>query len=1742
VDGLVINDALIGVTNLAVVPASLAPGEVGMVTATYTITLADMDAGMISNQALATGMDPNGDDVTDMSDDDSNVEDDVTITPIPQTPALAIIKTGELQDENMDGFGQVGETIDYTFTITNTGTVTLTDITVTDLLVQVDGGPIASLAPGEMDNMTFTASYTLTQADVDAGGVSNQALATGTDPNGDDVTDMSDDDSNLEDDITITEVPQNPQVILEKMGLFNDTDMDGFAEVGETITYTFVVTNVGNVTLTDLVINDPLVAVIGGPIASLAVGESDNMTFTATYVLTDSDILNGEVINSATVSGNSPLGVIVTDISDDRDNPTNVDTEGDGDPDDPTVTPFVTINDILIACIGEINVTLDENCQAQLLPEMGLTGQFEDAPQIIIDVDGTGSDMINGCGEYSYTIRVLNLLGEEVLTCWGTVIAEDKTSPVAVATPEDVTLLCVDFENDANNVSTLDEQISRCYRVNAETGATILGSMSIALQERLLAGGLVPLVPTFTDGCAQELEVCVSDVVVFGEDPNCDDITLTRTFVATEISTCVSAAGEGNAPAVATYDITFERPTLADLSTEGIEAVVTYEQCGSANPTRADYPAPRANDFPSLLVGDRILRLGVGDAVCNIGVTYADGDAIATCPFTYKFVRTYTVIDLCDPTDVRTFTQVVKVGDTTEPVFTGPNVETNEAGDLVYGTNAGNVCAAYIRLDDVSALDNCSGASVSISAEIFPGGNVNGASIGAFTVVPGGTPELSSAIPAGRHLLRYTTTDECGNASIDDFFFVVEDRTPPVALCEDGLNISITGGASGGFAVLTPANIDNGSYDDCSDVSLSIARVNNSDLPISAYGSQIVLTCADIGTVRVGLRVEDALGNVNYCWLDVLVEDKLAPTCIAPANTTIACTDYNTSLPADIQDATDAQLDALFGAAAGVDNCGAIITQTISGDVNSCGVGSFVRTFVSTDAAGFTNVGACTQRIDVIGVHDYRLTFPTDESGDCAENPVYAGVFAEELGCDLITTTTDVDTLRTLDAGDECFKLRITYDVVNWCEYNSLGEPFIVTRDGSGVNNRQRQPRDIDNDELFVNVIPNNTDGTGDDQAFMTLFSDRVFSPNAPQRDREFAGYAGSNRRGFFRYTQYIKVYDEVAPEITFTELESCFAGNNEGCLATVSIAFTALDECSEATVNVELDANYLEANGFNPDNAAALGIGVSVENDGNGNYVVTATNVPVGEHALRVRASDGCGNFDVQLIEFCVTADLTPTPICVQTLTVVLMNDGDGGGTAAIWASDFIASPIEDCFGNEVTKYSLFRSSDAGGAGFVPSFNPPTTDGIADIDCADFETGTVSVRVYAFDDNGTTPDYCEVVVEVQDNMGWCDDEALGNVAGLIADQDNVALENASVTLTGAMEVTTSTDASGQYSFTGLPLGADYTVQPTYEAPVNLRNVKSSDLVAMIGEILGTTNFDSPYDFVAADVNRDQELNIFDVVNVSQVILGQRDIFESGQSWVFVEANATINVANPYAAVFPEVYNANDLAGTVTANFVAVEMGNPFGLSSRTALNVTTDDAQLEAGQTHTIVLDGTDLAAFQGTLELGAGLELIGVEYTGEGGINLNRAGEGLIAIALRDAATVSLEVRATTAVMLSDQLILSDAITVREGVGANGVGNGLDLAFTTSLAPAAAQNLLHQNTPNPVRGETVIRFELAQAGAATLTLRDVAGRVVLIRQLEASSGLNTVELTNLNVSGVLTYTLSAGEFTASKKMVVVK
>ena len=179
---------------------------------------------------------------------------------------------------------------------------------VTDPKVTVLGGPIGTLAVGASDSTTFTASYTIDQVDIDAGFVDNLAMVTGTDPGGDPVTDTDPD--------TVT-LPGSPLIVLVKSGTFQDENGDGFADVGETISYSFTVTNTGNVTLTDVMVTDPRVTVSGGPIGTLAVGASDSTTFTASYTIDQVDIDAGFVDNLAMVTGTDPNGDPVTDTDPD---------------------------------------------------------------------------------------------------------------------------------------------------------------------------------------------------------------------------------------------------------------------------------------------------------------------------------------------------------------------------------------------------------------------------------------------------------------------------------------------------------------------------------------------------------------------------------------------------------------------------------------------------------------------------------------------------------------------------------------------------------------------------------------------------------------------------------------------------------------------------------------------------------------------------------------------------------------------------------------------------------------------------------------------------------------------------------------------------------------------------------------------------------------------------------------------------------------------------------------------------------------------------------------------------------------------------------------------------------------------------------------------------------------------------------------------------------------------------------
>ena len=90
---------------------------------------------------------------------DGDPANDPTVTPLAPTGELTLTKSiGTIADSNGDGLTNVGDTVSWTFTVANTGAVTLNNVTVIDSTATVSGGPIATLAPGATDAATFTAT------------------------------------------------------------------------------------------------------------------------------------------------------------------------------------------------------------------------------------------------------------------------------------------------------------------------------------------------------------------------------------------------------------------------------------------------------------------------------------------------------------------------------------------------------------------------------------------------------------------------------------------------------------------------------------------------------------------------------------------------------------------------------------------------------------------------------------------------------------------------------------------------------------------------------------------------------------------------------------------------------------------------------------------------------------------------------------------------------------------------------------------------------------------------------------------------------------------------------------------------------------------------------------------------------------------------------------------------------------------------------------------------------------------------------------------------------------------------------------------------------------------------------------------------------------------------------------------------------------------------------------------------
>lgn len=121
---------------------------------------------------------------------------DLTVTALEPHLTLSITSKQNLDKAGPDDRVDAGDTIEYTFTVENTGDVTLTNITLTDTVTGVVGQIISlDLDPG--DKTTFTSTYTLTQNNINTGELTNTAEVSGTSPTGQTVNALASDTQTL---------------------------------------------------------------------------------------------------------------------------------------------------------------------------------------------------------------------------------------------------------------------------------------------------------------------------------------------------------------------------------------------------------------------------------------------------------------------------------------------------------------------------------------------------------------------------------------------------------------------------------------------------------------------------------------------------------------------------------------------------------------------------------------------------------------------------------------------------------------------------------------------------------------------------------------------------------------------------------------------------------------------------------------------------------------------------------------------------------------------------------------------------------------------------------------------------------------------------------------------------------------------------------------------------------------------------------------------------------------------------------------------------------------------------------------------------------------------------------------------------------------------------------------------------------------------------------------------------------
>ena len=898
-----------------------------------------------------------------------------------------------------------------------------------------------------------------------------------------------------------------------------------------------------------------------------------------------------------------------------------------------------------------------------------------------------------------------------------------------------------------------------------------------------------------------------------------------------------------------------------------------------------------------------------------------------------------------------------------------------------------------------------------------------------------------------------------------------------------------------GIATFTFNDINDGSFDPC-------GVITNVSM------NHTFFTCVDEGTNHsVTVTLTDNSGNISTCQALIFVKDTIKPVCVAADTLEIPLDNSGMAV------ITGQTVD--YGS---YDQC-EFLTLTVNPDTFYCNDAGIPIEFILTVGDGNGNFSTCTGIIIVRDTTPPNMICPSDTTVSCLNLPEpdkYTEVFGEPVIYDNCSQGGNYDEAvieNINDCGGGIITRNFSVEDPSGNESSCIQLITVLSAPDNFSQNDITWPDDtlyvfncstINPDELFSTPILNLTK-IGCAQITIT-YSDISQTPGIACSDtlnrewtvKDFCQYSSDPNTGIYKFTQTLIIIEDGPPIIDIPN-DTSIVIPDELCDNIMYIdLYGSVTDCDE---NVIITNDSPFAN--NNNSADASGI------------------YPIGRWKITVSATDHCGNTTIKNFNLTVTMN----SFC-QKAQNFLMPESE---ILEVYV-DEVSHPLPPC--------SDLSWSDS----------DPNVDSLV-FDCNDINQ-FYTFKLYRFNLEGKLLDSCYTTFGIDDPYGYCSGNIIPGIVGTLSTVNNYGVEDAEIYLSGTENTKLTTEYNGLFEYSPpLPEG-DYTVKPKKNTDF-MNGVNTNDIIQIQKHILGIKKLDSPFKYIAADVDNSRRITASDILVLRKLILGEINEFKNNESWKFIDFNYKFqNAEDALNEPYNESQEVKKLNKTIRTDFTGIKIGDVnnsvianklMALAPRSSENIIIDidEKMIVKGENIIVQFKNKDTRSLEG-LQFTLEFDPESIEYTNIEGsklvlskenIGLKNIGKGIITLSWNDIKAVDLsagselftiEFKVKKSGLLSDQLRINSSIT--EAIAFDYAGQELGIVLY-----ARNQNsddfVLYQNEPNPWASSTNLRYELPNSGNVKVTISTGYGVKLYEKTVAGKTGTNFIEIQkdNINYNGLL-------------------